>query len=109
MEGTATLVKKKSSGRKKIEIQKIQKKTNLQVTFSKRRRGLLKKAAELSALCGADVAVLVQSPAGKVFAANGRASVNSIIDRYVAGKASSSSSCNDVVNQIDCQQEEEKM
>ena len=54
-------------GRRKIEIQKIESKDRLMVTFSKRRAGLFKKAHELSQLCGATVAVLVFSPAGKPF------------------------------------------
>ncbi|KAA8519520.1 hypothetical protein F0562_013776 [Nyssa sinensis] len=56
-------------GRQKIEIKKIEKKNNLQVTFSKRRTGLFKKAAQLSALCGAEVAVIVMSPAKNVLGA----------------------------------------
>jgi hypothetical protein len=38
-------------GRGKIEIKRIENTTNLQVTFSKRRNGLLKKAREISVLC----------------------------------------------------------
>lgn len=77
--------KKKASGKKKIEIKKIEKKANLQVTFSKRRAGLFKKAAELCVLCGADVAILVQSPGGKIYRFGGWSSLDSIIDRYLAG------------------------
>lgn len=76
--------KKKACGKKKIEIKKIEKKANLQVTFSKRRAGLFKKAAELCVLCGADVAILVQSPGGKMYGFGGRSSMDSIIDRYLA-------------------------
>eukprot|EP00850_Spirogloea_muscicola_P000259 SM000001S04661 [mRNA] locus=s1:1534572:1536993:- [translate_table: standard] len=36
-----------------------------QITFSKRRNGLIKKASELSVLCGCDVAVILFSPTGK--------------------------------------------
>ncbi|KAL3514826.1 hypothetical protein ACH5RR_027543 [Cinchona calisaya] len=79
-----TTVKKKGNGRKKIEIKKIEKKSNLQVTFSKRRAGLFKKAAELSVLCGVDVAVIVQSPAGNIFSSGGPSAIDSIIDRYLA-------------------------
>ncbi|KAL3522363.1 hypothetical protein ACH5RR_015197 [Cinchona calisaya] len=82
---TTTIIKQKSAGRRKIEIKKIEKKSNLQVTFSKRRKGLFKKAAELSVLSGADIGVIVQSPAGKIFATGSRASIDAIIDRYLAG------------------------
>ncbi|KAH6825599.1 hypothetical protein C2S53_017571 [Perilla frutescens var. hirtella] len=58
---------KKTLGRQKIEIKKIEKKSSLQVTFTKRRRGLFRKASELALLCGAEVAIIVQSPAEKVF------------------------------------------
>ncbi|GER25724.1 MADS-box transcription factor family protein, partial [Striga asiatica] len=59
---------KKTKGRRKLEMKKIGKKPNLQVTFSKRRKGLFRKAGELSVLSGSEIAILVQSPAGKIFA-----------------------------------------
>ncbi|QHN78878.1 Floral homeotic protein AGAMOUS [Arachis hypogaea] len=42
-------------GRGKIEIKRIENTTNRQVTFCKRRNGLLKKAYELSVLCDAEI------------------------------------------------------
>ncbi|KAF6160690.1 hypothetical protein GIB67_019630 [Kingdonia uniflora] len=53
--------------REKIQIKKINNKGARQVTFSKRRRGLFKKAEELSILCDADVAVIIFSATGKLF------------------------------------------
>jgi len=53
--------------RKKIEIKKIDNTTARQVTFSKRRRGLFKKACELSTLCDAEIALMVFSATGKLF------------------------------------------
>lgn len=53
--------------REKIQIKKIENATARQVTFSKRRRGLFKKAEELSVLCDADVALIVFSSTGKLF------------------------------------------
>ncbi|XP_062177356.1 MADS-box protein JOINTLESS-like isoform X2 [Alnus glutinosa] len=53
--------------RKKIQIKKIENTTARQVTFSKRRRGLFKKALELSTLCGAEIALIVFSATGKLF------------------------------------------
>ena len=61
------MVKKQSKGGQKIEIEKIPKKNRLQVTFSKHRSRLLKKSSELCTLCGANVAIIVFSPTGKVF------------------------------------------
>ncbi|PIN17677.1 hypothetical protein CDL12_09657 [Handroanthus impetiginosus] len=53
--------------RQKIEIKKIDNLTARQVTFSKRRRGLFKKAQELSTLCDAEIALIVFSATGKLF------------------------------------------
>uniref|UniRef100_A0A803NCD0 Uncharacterized protein n=1 Tax=Chenopodium quinoa TaxID=63459 RepID=A0A803NCD0_CHEQI len=53
--------------REKIQIKKIDNTTARQVTFSKRRRGLFKKAEELSILCDADVALILFSATGKLF------------------------------------------
>ncbi|KAG6481293.1 hypothetical protein ZIOFF_057889 [Zingiber officinale] len=54
-------------GRGKIEIKRIENTTNRQVTFCKRRNGLLKKAYELSVLCDADVALVVFSSRGRLY------------------------------------------
>ncbi|KAF8377376.1 hypothetical protein HHK36_030753 [Tetracentron sinense] len=53
--------------RTKIQIKKIDNTTARQVTFSKRRRGILKKAEELSILCDAEVALIIFSATGKLF------------------------------------------
>lgn len=53
--------------RKKIQIKKIDNISSRQVTFSKRRKGLFKKAQELSTLCDADIALMVFSATSKLF------------------------------------------
>ena len=53
--------------REKIEMKRIANASARQVTFSKRRKGLFKKAEELSILCAADVALLVFSSTGKLY------------------------------------------
>ncbi|XP_042009866.1 MADS-box protein SVP-like [Salvia splendens] len=53
--------------RQKIEIKKIDNLTSRQVTFSKRRRGLFKKAKELATLCDAEIALIVFSATGRLF------------------------------------------
>ncbi|CAG7883419.1 unnamed protein product [Brassica rapa] len=53
--------------RGKIEIKRIENQTSRQITFSKRRKGLLKKALELSVLCDAQVAAIVFSQKGKIY------------------------------------------
>ncbi|CAA0411074.1 Transcription factor MADS-box [Arabidopsis suecica] len=73
---------KKSKGRQKIEMVKMKNESNLQVTFSKRRSGLFKKASELCTLCGAEVAIVVFSPGRKVFSF-GHPNVDSVIDRFI--------------------------
>ncbi|KAM1124334.1 hypothetical protein COP2_040898 [Malus domestica] len=54
-------------GRGKIEIKRIENANSRQVTFSKRRSGLLKKAQELAILCDAEVAVIIFSNTGRLF------------------------------------------
>lgn len=54
-------------GRGKIAIKRIESITSRQVTFSKRRKGLLKKAHELSILCDADVSLIVFSSTGRLY------------------------------------------
>lgn len=50
-----------------MQLKRIENKINRQVTFSKRRGGLLKKAHEISVLCDAQVALIVFSTKGKLF------------------------------------------
>lgn len=54
-------------GRRKIEIKYIEDKTRRQITFSKRKAGLMKKAYELSTLTGTQILVLVTSETGHVY------------------------------------------
>ncbi len=53
--------------RERIAIRRIDNLAARQVTFSKRRRGLFKKAEELSILCDAEVGLVVFSATGKLF------------------------------------------
>nr|GEZ07734.1 agamous-like MADS-box protein AGL62 [Tanacetum cinerariifolium] len=75
--------KKTSQGHKKIEIKKIEENSHRQVTFSKRRNGLFKKAAELCVLTGAKIAIIVNSTGGRVFAF-GHPNVDALINTYLA-------------------------
>ncbi|XP_074340113.1 agamous-like MADS-box protein MADS4 isoform X1 [Apium graveolens] len=54
-------------GRGRVELKRIENKINRQVTFAKRRSGLLKKAYELSVLCDAEVALIIFSNRGKLY------------------------------------------
>ncbi|MED6180555.1 hypothetical protein PIB30_011318 [Stylosanthes scabra] len=76
--------RKKTTGRKKIEIKKLVNEANKQVTFSKRRAGMFKKASELCILCNAGVAIVVFSPADKLFCF-GEPSTEAVVNRYLKG------------------------
>lgn len=52
-------------GRVKLKIKKLESSGNRQVTYSKRRNGILKKAKELSILCDVDITLLMFSPTGR--------------------------------------------
>ncbi|XP_021759807.1 MADS-box transcription factor 23-like isoform X3 [Chenopodium quinoa] len=68
-------------GRGKIVIRRIDNVTSRQVTFSKRRNGLLKKAKELAILCDAEVGVMIFSSTGKLSDFS-NSSMKSVIERY---------------------------
>ncbi|KAL5565451.1 hypothetical protein UlMin_028615 [Ulmus minor] len=53
--------------RGKTQMRRIENPTSRQVTFCKRRNGLLKKAFELSVLCDAEVALIIFSPRGRLY------------------------------------------
>ncbi|XP_049389019.1 MADS-box transcription factor 23-like [Solanum stenotomum] len=55
------------TGKKKIEIEKIIKETSRMVTFSKRRKGLFKKAKEFESMTDSRVASIVLSPTGRPY------------------------------------------
>ncbi|XP_074305896.1 agamous-like MADS-box protein AGL62 [Silene latifolia] len=71
-----------NKGKRKIPIEPITNKTRKQVTFSKRRGGLFKKGSELCSLCGANVAIITFSGAGKLFGF-GHPSAESVVQRYI--------------------------
>ncbi|KAK8515833.1 hypothetical protein V6N13_096844 [Hibiscus sabdariffa] len=69
-------------GRGRVQLKRIENKINRQVTFSKRRSGLLKKAHEISVLCDADVALIVFSTKGKLFEFSSDSCMERILERY---------------------------
>ncbi|KAI0515886.1 hypothetical protein KFK09_008555 [Dendrobium nobile] len=92
------------NGRKKIEIKRIEKEENRQVCFSKRRKGLFKKASELSTLCGAEVAVVVFSLTGKPYCF-GHPSVDHVLRRFLSNISGpsdtlspASTNCSELIN-----------
>lgn len=69
-------------GRGRVELKRIENKINRQVTFAKRRNGLLKKAYELSVLCDAEVALIIFSNRGKLYEFCSSSSMLKTLDRY---------------------------
>ncbi|XP_071711165.1 MADS-box protein JOINTLESS-like [Rutidosis leptorrhynchoides] len=67
--------------RQKTQIKKIENLSARQVTFSKRRRGLFKKAQELSTMCDVDIALIVFSATGKLFHYS-PLSINQVLERH---------------------------
>ncbi|CAJ1937040.1 unnamed protein product [Sphenostylis stenocarpa] len=69
-------------GRRKIDISEVKDANNKQVTFSKRRTGLFKKANELSIMCDAEIAVVMFSPGDKPYSF-GHPSVHVVADKFL--------------------------
>ncbi|KAL5171245.1 MADS-box transcription factor 1 [Glycine soja] len=69
-------------GRGRVELKRIENKINRQVTFAKRRNGLLKKAYELSVLCDAEVALIIFSNRGKQYEFCSGSSMLKTLERY---------------------------
>uniref|UniRef100_A0A0E0P9M7 MADS-box domain-containing protein n=1 Tax=Oryza rufipogon TaxID=4529 RepID=A0A0E0P9M7_ORYRU len=68
--------------RGKVQMRRIENPVHRQVTFCKRRMGLLKKAKELSVLCDADIGVIVFSPHGKIYELATNGNMEGLIERY---------------------------
>jgi SRF-type transcription factor (DNA-binding and dimerisation domain) len=76
---------KSSEGRKKVEMKKIVSEDARQVCFSKRKKGVFTKAAELSTMCGAEVALLLYSPKGTPYTF-GSHSVDKVFNQFMSGE-----------------------
>mmetsp|Transcript_2354 Transcript_2354/g.4483 ORF Transcript_2354/g.4483 Transcript_2354/m.4483 type:complete len:102 (-) Transcript_2354:17-322(-) len=77
----ASTQRRRPAGRAKIPIKRIRSDKVRSVTFLKRKKGLMKKATELSVLCNSDIAVIVFSQNGKMVVYSNK-SVDSIYERY---------------------------
>ncbi|XP_008554517.1 myocyte-specific enhancer factor 2 isoform X3 [Microplitis mediator] len=67
IERNTELRKIKTMGRKKIQISRITDERNRQVTFNKRKFGVMKKAYELSVLCDCEIALIIFSSSNKLY------------------------------------------
>jgi hypothetical protein len=63
-------------------MEMVQDMNTRQVTFSKRRTGLFKKASELATLCNAELGIVVFSPGGKPFS-YGKPNLDSVAERFM--------------------------
>ncbi|XP_044495088.1 agamous-like MADS-box protein AGL61 [Mangifera indica] len=75
---------KKTRGRQKIEMKRIEKEEDRLITFSKRRSGIYKKANELVTLTGANIGIVMFSPTGKAFSF-GHPSIEVVANRFMGG------------------------
>ncbi|XP_010444480.1 PREDICTED: protein MADS AFFECTING FLOWERING 5-like isoform X1 [Camelina sativa] len=69
-------------GRRKVEIKRIESKSSRQVTFCKRRNGLIEKARQLSILCESSVALVIVSSTGKLYSFSSGESMAKILSRF---------------------------
>ncbi|XP_009769491.1 agamous-like MADS-box protein AGL62 [Nicotiana sylvestris] len=69
-------------GRKSVRLARIENQNNRQVTFSKRRNSVFKKANELATMTGAEVGIIV-CPQGSKPYSFGHPNVNETINKYV--------------------------
>ncbi|XP_057481945.1 agamous-like MADS-box protein AGL66 [Actinidia eriantha] len=68
---------------RKVDMKKIEDITKCQVTFSKRRSSLMKKAHEISVCCDVDVAFVTFSPSGRVIKFSSQRRIEDVIHRYI--------------------------
>ncbi|XP_008677250.1 MADS-box transcription factor 26 isoform X2 [Zea mays] len=73
--------------RGKVQLRRVENPVHRQVTFCKRRAGLLKKARELSVLCDASVGIIVFSAHGKLYDLATTGTMEELIERYKAASA----------------------
>ncbi|CAK7327830.1 unnamed protein product [Dovyalis caffra] len=69
--------------RGKVQMKRIENHVHRQVTFCKRRAGLLKKARELSVLCDAEIGVFIFSAHGKLYDLATKGNMQGLIERYM--------------------------
>ncbi|MCD7447389.1 hypothetical protein HAX54_028461 [Datura stramonium] len=89
---------KKTRGRQKISMSKIENKNDRNVAFSKRCSNLYKKASELVTLCDVDIGIILSSPAGKPFSFF-HPTPEAVIDRFLNPNSQLNESTRQVANQ----------
>ncbi|CEJ00430.1 Putative MADS-box transcription enhancer factor 2D [Rhizopus microsporus] len=69
-------------GRRKIRIEPIRDDRNRQVTFLKRKQGLMKKAYELSVLCNCEVALIIFNNQNNKLVQYASTDIDKVLMRY---------------------------
>ncbi|KAG5541476.1 hypothetical protein RHGRI_021335 [Rhododendron griersonianum] len=77
-------VNKRKTGRVKRQVVRIENDAKRQLTFSRRRNGLIKKAYELSVLCNIDVALVFHSPDGHFSHFSAKSRIEDVLYRFVS-------------------------
>ncbi|BAF22747.1 mADS-box transcription factor 26 [Oryza sativa Japonica Group] len=81
--------------RGKVQLRRIENPVHRQVTFCKRRAGLLKKARELSILCEADIGIIIFSAHGKLYDLATTGTMEELIERYKSASGEQANACGD--------------
>ncbi|KAL6502606.1 hypothetical protein OROHE_024259 [Orobanche hederae] len=68
---------------RKIDMKKIEDITRCQVTFSKRRSSVMKKANEIAVCCDVDIAFVAFSPSGRISKFCNQRRIEDVLRRYV--------------------------
>ncbi|XP_019185055.1 PREDICTED: agamous-like MADS-box protein AGL61 [Ipomoea nil] len=82
-------------GRQRIPLERIENDVQRNVSFSKRRFGLFKKASEISTLCGVKILVVVFPPNQEKVYTFGSPSVPDVLNKYVAERENRTIETND--------------
>lgn len=76
--------KNNANGKRTIEIKRLESEEVRYVCFSKRKMGIFTKASHLATLCGAEIAVVLNSPRRCPYTF-GTPGVSQIVDRFLSG------------------------
>ncbi|KAJ3681423.1 hypothetical protein LUZ60_015912 [Juncus effusus] len=91
--------------RGKVQMRRIENPVHRQVTFCKRRGGLLKKAKELSVLCDAQIGIIIFSSHGKLYELSTNGTMDAMIERYKSASGDSQSEGSETTQSQEAEQE----
>ncbi|KAL7749488.1 hypothetical protein RI367_005042 [Sorochytrium milnesiophthora] len=70
-------------GKRRERLQIIENARSRRLTFSKRHQGVMKKAFELSALCGCQVALITFDQLGRLYYFSSEDNINDTVQRFL--------------------------